>query len=124
MPLYLTKGQKLNLSNAEEMFQKAWEQRGTLESFAKYDGLAVKEICIAAQLFGSLWLWNSVSEIFIEIVRLFPISIAVPKDYLTSNMQMAKHLKLGETQKAIDTISNYIERMDNQFSQFLMNINT
>ena len=85
---------------------------------------AVKEICIAAQLFGSLWLWNSVSEIFMEIVKLFPISIAVPKDYLTSNMQMTEYLKLGETQKAIDTISNYIERMDDQFSQFLTNINT
>lgn len=110
---------KLDLSSAKISAQKAWENKEEIKEFAAHEIQTIHHICQSAELYGSLWLWNTFGNLYMEVVSLLPIPIKIPEDYLKLSLRMLTALERGETLRATTLLKRIMKKTEDPLLKFL-----
>jgi DNA-binding FadR family transcriptional regulator len=90
---------------------RAWSMRET-SSYPREDFEVLRTVTEAAGFTPGLWLLNRLADIYLDVASTLRFAIQAPADYVPMHTKFFDLLEAGESTKASDMMSEYLQRHD------------
>jgi GntR family transcriptional regulator, transcriptional repressor for pyruvate dehydrogenase complex len=102
------------LAAVREAVRRAWELREDPRAFQAQDFLVVRSLMDTAGFVLGVWLWNRLASVYQDIAYAVSTPVTPPSDYVETYDRFLDALEAGDSERAIDIMSEYLHRYNDR----------
>jgi len=104
------KGQSLGVERL--VVNQVWARRADPKGFVELDQSLIPRVLERADMLASVWILNSLADVYSQVMRDFIGAFKVPRSYRAQMMTMLDCLERGESDAARAALETYLDRLD------------